>query len=102
MYYVGDHPNHYATKPTSIVNKISLRCTVNAGLDLNMGQAASSFGSVVANVAPSTAVSGVLSSQLLAFLLMKFLGVKESLFIRGCNRDGEGVIFNTAVQSTKS
>jgi len=57
----------------------------------------SSIGSATGHI-----VSDVLASQLVAFLLMSWLGFTRSLFVRACYRDGEGISFNMIWEMSES
>jgi len=70
------------------------------GLEVNVGlYVVDSLGSGASNVTPGLQ-SNVLGCQLLAFTVMKLLGVTRCLYSRFLSRDGEGFNFNTALQSS--
>ena len=60
-----------------------------------MASAVNWIGSMTSEFVPTVAY--VLVSHVITFATVKYLGVTQSLFNRACDRDGQGVSFNTAI-----
>jgi len=62
-----------------------------------MGSVVKKIGSATSKISPK--ISGALAAHIVTFSFMKLLGVTGSLYVRGCGQDGEGINFNTALQT---